>query len=82
MTTDSTCSMTDPFGPTGRQHDPQSRHHTALPLDQAIDEPGYTNVPEPYGYDIDPELSESPMFLEGFWNRLYGSNPALKAQEN
>jgi hypothetical protein len=60
----------------------QPYHWAKQCAELGLDEPGYTNVREPYGYDFDMDLGLSPMFLEGFWSRLYGQDPALKAQEN
>lgn len=53
-----------------------ARHATRI----GYDEPG-CYYPRAV-YDFDVESQHHPLFLEGFWARLYGPDPNLKAQEN
>lgn len=58
-----------------------ARHATRI----GYDEPGCTYITNPtVSYDVlhADDMRDNPLFLEGFWSRLYGPDPNLKAQEN
>lgn len=58
-----------------------ARHAARL---QAL-EPGTTYITQPTAsFDVlhADDMRNNPLFLEGFWSRLYGQDPNLKAQEN